>query len=350
MLLLFALFHLQAQVTYSIKGKVKSAKDGNLPGATVFLDGTEKRTYTADNGEFTLGQLSPGTYQLIVHFVGYNVLKQNVIILDKSVDLKLELSHSVETLNEVVISASESNKYLGTFLRNFLGYTENGRSCKVLNPEILKFSEKGAFITAKTSDFLEIVNENLGYRIKYLLRDFRLNRITGVTSFTGECVFEDLKGNETEHLTWSDRRKSAYSGSFLHFARSFYHNSTEAEGFICRFILDQNMLTQRLSKKVDMEKLAIRKKKNLAMLKFILPLYVQYGPLAKDGFLESEVEAEANKSLKEGRGSLIVPFLESALIDAKGSLVDYRSFLIKLYWGTKRLGDQLPYEYMPVKS
>lgn len=337
----------QAQNTYSINGAVKGTKEGSLSGAIIFLDGTERKTYSDGNGEFKFDNLFPGTYQLVVHFVGFNSVKKNIIILDKTVNVKLALNSSIEILDEVVITGSESNKYLGAFLRNFLGDTRNGRSCQILNPEILKFSEKGSFVTAKTNDFLEIVNANLGYKIRYLLRDFRLNRLTGVTSFTGESVFENLQGTDVEKQIWNIERQAAYRGSFLHFLRSFYSNKTISEGFTSRFIQDQNRITERVSEMVDMEKLAIRNKKKLVKLKFLLPLYVEYDTLSRDNLLEGKLDTDPYTLLKKGRGSIIVPFLEYALIDSRGSMVDYRSFLIKRNWGTKRLGDQLPYEYMP---
>jgi hypothetical protein len=209
----------------------------------------------------------------------------------------------------------------------------------------LKFSEKESFVTAKTNDFLEIVNANLGYKIKYLLRDFRLNLLTGVTSFTGESVFENLEGTDIEKQKWKMERQAAYHGSFLHFLRSFYSKETNSEGFTCRFIQDQNRQTERLSKVVDIERLATRNKKKLVKLKFMMPLYVEYDTLSKDTLLNGNLETDAYTLLKKGRGSIIVPFLEYALIDSRGSMVDYRSFLIKRNWATKRIGDQLPYEY-----
>lgn len=339
-------YNSQAQNTYSIKGIVQGEKEGVLTGATIFLDGTEIKTYTDKNGEFQITNLLPGTYQLVAYYVGFNTVKQNIIIQDKAVIIKLELTLSSEALNEVIITGTESDKYLGTFVRNFLGDTKNGRSCLIINPEILKFSEKGSLVNAKTTDFLEIINPNLGYKIKYLLRNFRLNRITGVASFTGESIFENLEGTDVEKQKWKMERQKAYRGSFLHFLRSFYSNETDSEGFTCRFIQDQNRQTERVSKVVDIKKLAIRNKKKLVKLKFMLPLYVEYDTVSKDTLLDGNLETDPYTLLKKGRGSIIVPFLEYALIDSRGSMVDYRSFLIKRNWGTKRLGDQLPYEYM----
>jgi hypothetical protein len=47
------------------------------------------------------------------------------------------------------------------------------------------------------------------------------------------------------------------------------------------------------------------------------------------------------------QGSIMTLFLENAILDKKGSYVDYRSFYIQGFWGKKRLGDQLPFEYQP---
>ncbi|MEJ7559552.1 MAG: hypothetical protein WKF66_14685 [Pedobacter sp.] len=52
-----------AQVTYSITGAVKHLEDGVLPAATIFLNGTERKTYSGENGEFKLDGISPGSYQ-----------------------------------------------------------------------------------------------------------------------------------------------------------------------------------------------------------------------------------------------------------------------------------------------
>ena len=40
-------------------------------------------------------------------------------------------------------------------------------------------------------------------------------------------------------------------------------------------------------------------------------------------------------------------FLLDAEIDSRGSYSDSRALLIQGFWGRKRIGDQLPYEYVP---
>lgn len=346
-LFLLVFNHSQAQVTFSIAGTVKNSKDGWLPAATIFLDGTERKTYSNENGEFKLDNISPGTYQLTVHFVGYKTLKENVIIEDKSMFVNLLLEHSEETLKEVVITSSASkNKYLAMFLKSFLGDTDNGNSCKVLNPGILKFSEQLLTVTAKTNNFLEIINQNLGYKIKYSLRDFRLNRSTSVASYAGECIFESLKGTDSEEQAWIENRRMAYEGSLMHFMRSVYANTTDKEGFSCYYILDYNKPKQRLSPSIQVDDFVKHDKKELATIKLSSPLYVKYISVNSSPG-EGAGDGGAGNPVGDENASIVAPYLGSAIIDSKGSVVDYRSFLIRRYWGTKRLGDQLPFEYIP---
>ena len=222
------------------------------------------------------------------------------------------------------------------FLKSFLGETENGKSCQILNTGILIFSEQMLSVTAKSNDFLEIINQNLGYKIRYSIRDFKLNRYTSIASYTGECIFESLKGSENEELQWEENRRKAYEGSLMHFIRSLYSNTTKDNGFSYYYILDYNKSKQRLGPPLQTEDFVSHEKKELATIKLSAPLYVRYAP---EGVSPTEQTA-----------SIIAPFLPTATIDSKGSVVDYRSFLIRKYWGTKRLGDQLPYEYTPGKA
>ena len=59
------------QDKYAISGTVKDGKEQTLPGATVFLTGTKIITACNNSGEFSLSNISPGTYQLVAKMVGY---------------------------------------------------------------------------------------------------------------------------------------------------------------------------------------------------------------------------------------------------------------------------------------
>jgi hypothetical protein len=349
-ILLFSFFYSEAQEIYSISGIVKDASGETLPAATIFLDGSEKKTYTNDKGEFILGKLSPGTYELTAHFVGYKASRKNVIIKDKSVVVNLTMEVAEHSLKEVVITNSKSrNKYIELFLKSFLGDTENGKSCYIVNPEIIRFSEQLMHVTAKTSDFLEIENRNLGYRIKYLLRDFKFNRSTLIASYTGECIFENLKGTTDEMNIWNKNRREAYYGSLMHYLRSIYANTADKEGFHSYAIKNAKKETQQIdTRQLSVQNIAKPIDSNFLEMEFSEPLYVFYD-FHKDQSSAGTLtdEERITKAFNEKTGSIMELYLKKATIDAKGSIVDYRSFLIKGYWGERRIGDQLPFEYVP---
>jgi iron complex outermembrane receptor protein len=58
----------------SISGKISDADTYEaLPGANVVIKGTSKGTTSDINGQFTLGDLSPGSYALEISFIGYEL-------------------------------------------------------------------------------------------------------------------------------------------------------------------------------------------------------------------------------------------------------------------------------------
>ncbi|NIK90895.1 TonB-dependent receptor [Mangrovimonas sp. CR14] len=105
--LLFSESLIHAQETYSISGTIKDQSNGEtLMGATVYLEGTNFGTTTNEYGFFSL-QAPEGNYTLIISFIGYNSVKQDVN-LNKKLNFNLELEESSMALDEVIINAEQS--------------------------------------------------------------------------------------------------------------------------------------------------------------------------------------------------------------------------------------------------
>ncbi|MCF1190347.1 TonB-dependent receptor [Mangrovimonas sp. AS39] len=105
--LLFSVSLIHAQETYSISGTIKDQSNGEtLMGATVYLEGTNFGTTTNEYGFFSL-QAPEGNYTLIISFIGYNSVKQDVN-LNRKLNFNLELEESSMALDEVIISAEQS--------------------------------------------------------------------------------------------------------------------------------------------------------------------------------------------------------------------------------------------------
>ncbi|MEJ2881954.1 carboxypeptidase-like regulatory domain-containing protein [Pedobacter sp. GR22-6] len=325
----------------SITGVVSDAQGKPLVAATVFIDGSKKITATNELGQFRFTELNPGTYKVVVNMVGYHSVKQTVNLEKTSKALMITLKVKEFALKEVVIkSNSERAAFLELFISNFLGNTENAVACEILNTEILDFvnDKKTGLLEATSDDFLIIINKNLGFRIKYLLRAFRYNRQTRVASYDGEVIFEQLEGSASAETQWLVNRKKAYLGSLMHYLRTVYHNNSREEGFIT---YDQNGVGLKLK---YVEEVVSRIDSNFVSLHYINPIYVRYD---KENALKAyqPIGQRPAKSIVTG-GSTLKLYLSEAVLDEKGSYVDYKSFFIQGYWGSRRIGDQLPFEYI----
>lgn len=234
---IFLLFCLNAnaQNLYNISGVVKDRKNETMPGAGVYLSGYTIATAADNNGQFSLKNLKPGSYEVVVQMVGYLPYSKSVIISDKSVTITIVLDENTVQLSEVVIRADPNReKNLQVFKEFFIGKTPNSAKCKILNPQVLyiKYDGDHKILSVTSNEFLVVENKALGYRLKYMLNLFEYNYNTRIVYFAGLPVFEDLKGSGSKRRKWLAARDVAYNGSPQHFFQSLYRNTVQEEGFI----------------------------------------------------------------------------------------------------------------------
>ncbi|SDD34636.1 TonB-dependent receptor [Algoriphagus faecimaris] len=87
-----------------LKGKVIDEQNLSLPGASVLIKGTAKGTTTNQNGEFSIVNLDPGQYEILVSYLGYRSAEQRVEIEEnKTVFLEFVMEEgSIEGVEIVV--------------------------------------------------------------------------------------------------------------------------------------------------------------------------------------------------------------------------------------------------------
>jgi len=223
-----------------ITGKVTSKETKSaIARASVFLSNSSFGTITSTDGSFTLSNLRPGQYTLVVTTLGYNDHVQTVLVNDEPIKLNIELEPKVIQLREVVISTTSAADWKRNYARfkdEFIGTDENARNCDVINPKILNFSYSRTLdvLEADADDFLVVENRALGYRVKYLLKRFKSDRINDTISYQGQQVFEELPGTEAQKKKWRINRDLAYYGSAMHFFRALYTDKLKEEGFEAR--------------------------------------------------------------------------------------------------------------------
>lgn len=219
-----------------IAGKVVSGSSGNgVPRASVFLNNATFGTATEDDGTFSLRGVKPGQYDLIVSVIGYEEYTQKVLVGKEPINLTLSLTPKVMMMREVIITSNADwKKNYEQFKKDFIGTNENSKLCKVVNPRIinLAFTRKTQTLEASTDEFLVVENNALGYRTKFLLKNFTSNNISRTINYAGRVLFEELPGTEAQKQKWKIKRDEAYYGSAQHFFRSLYKNKLAVDGFV----------------------------------------------------------------------------------------------------------------------
>ncbi len=236
---LLASFFTNAQ--YRIEGKVIDSVTGKpIVGVNVFLSHTTTGINTNEKGEFQLGNLKQGKYELVVSSLNYEdyIIPLSVNQIVESISIKLKPTSNI--LKEVVVESYDEkgwDKWGDQFKENFIGYPLLSKNCILLNPEVVKFkfNSKTNRLRVFSNEKLVFENRNLGYKIYYLLTKFELDFNTKSFSFKGYPLFEELKPNKPKELNkWVLARNETFKGSIRHFIRSLYADHLEKDGFEIR--------------------------------------------------------------------------------------------------------------------
>ena len=201
--------------------------------ASVYFDNTTFGTITDENGKFSMSYSNAIKSSLVISYLGYKTQLITDYRREKSITVFLE--ENPETLGEVLINADDGmsrRQKLKLFRREFLGTSNFGKSCTILNENdiIIRYNKKERELTAYSKAPIHIENKALQYHITYDLASFTLqfmprndyNSAFDVKSvgFFGNSYYKDFKiFNEQKAVR---NRNKAYNGSRLQFIRALY--------------------------------------------------------------------------------------------------------------------------------
>jgi hypothetical protein len=224
-----------AYAQHSITGKVIDIyRKQPVVKASVFLSNTTVGGTTGEDGSYTLTNVKPGQYDMIISAVGYETVQKTILVNGQFNIPYTELTPKTITLNAVVVKPDpEREQNYKIFKEEFYGPTPFASQCKILNPEILDldFDRTTNTLTAKSSDYLIIENKALGYRLRYQLITFIKDFRAGSLFYQGNVLFEPLQGKPAQMRKWYKNRLAAYQGSCEHYLRSVIGINAENEGF-----------------------------------------------------------------------------------------------------------------------
>ncbi|MBB5397748.1 carboxypeptidase-like regulatory domain-containing protein [Mucilaginibacter sp. AK015] len=241
-LIILFLLPLTCLAQFKISGRVINATDGKpVPDASVFINNTSVGAKAGSDGSFTLRNLNPGQYNLIVSAIGYERFSKTISVeRDITMD-DVKLLPKLMMMNEVVIAGKDPYRArkLAMFKEQFLGRALFWRQCTIINPDILKltFSDHQKILTASTNDFLEIENNALGYKLKYLLNSFTLNKRALNMAYEGFVLFEEKQGTAEQKAEWEKNRRKIYYGSPTHFLRTLLAGKVDSDFMVRPFCM-----------------------------------------------------------------------------------------------------------------
>lgn len=252
-LFIVILTFLQAIVAaQTITGKVLDAETGTaLSGAAVYISNSSRSTVTDNKGAFSIEGFN-SSYDLIFSLVGYKIVSVPSDRMGK-MPLEIRLQSKENALDPVAVQSYEKdgwNKWGRLFLENFIGTLPYSNQCVIKNKDAVKFrfSKKKNQLEVIALEPLIIVNDYLGYKIRYDMIVFQNDFNTHYVFYAGYPVFSNIS-NGTHYLkVRNKRREDAYSGSMLHFMRALYNDDLAKEGFQIRNLkkipnLEKNALT-----------------------------------------------------------------------------------------------------------
>jgi CarboxypepD_reg-like domain len=396
----FSLSYLTAytQQDYAISGLVRDDKDV-IPGAAIYLSGTKISTISNNDGKFILPKLPAGNYDILIQVIGYLPYSKNIIISDKSIYMDVLLKPNTVTLQEVVIKPDPNRlAYINVFKNFFIGQTPNAKECKMLNSEVLliDYDKQNKVLSVSSNDFLIIENKALGYRVKYLLKNFEYDYKTRIVYFAGYPFFEEMKGSKSKIRRWEQKRNTAYYGSYLHFFKSLYKGNTQQEGFVLhklatvgnknrqpdsvinsnikRLTAGQRAVNMLTFNKDDSLNFWLRERSKTKTMAILNKAHINTDTLVKiynndlksinftdELFViytkETETEEFSNSGFQINRAPdmgnyqvSLINLVEPPIYFYKnGSIINPRSFLLKGFWAYEKMADAVPIEFEPTK-
>jgi hypothetical protein len=173
---------------------------------------------------------------LVITAIGYDDYTKTLLVGGETINVDAELSPRSIQLREVTISTSTKadwRRNFEQFKTEFIGADANAKDCEIINPDVLHFTYRKSkqVLEAYADEFLVVENRALGYRVKFLVKDFKSDGISGIISYSGQRLFEELPAKESQKKKWRVKRDEAYYGSAMHFYRSLYKDKLDQEGF-----------------------------------------------------------------------------------------------------------------------
>lgn len=366
MLTLFlGLFYFQsfAQERYIFKGVVMDAETKEtLPFASVFMANTTFGTVSNEKGEFSIDVKNAGSYDLIVKFAGYATYARSFQIFEpQEIELDIQLEVETRFIGGVTVTAKRDEEWrrnLESFKKGFLGISPFAEQCTILNEDKIDFyydAENNVF-EAFAKEPLIIENKALGYRLKYILEEYKVFNRERYMRFYGFPVFEELKEGKEPRKRWLNNREMAYHGSTDHFFSALFNNKLKEEGYAVQPARKEDGKMYLDKNEIDLFSLVREgSNQNSKRLSFENWLFVTYkGGKSRFGRNSGNGRVTVSSGTVMGNN----PVSEVTMFEGK-TFVEFESngyvynpldYVVNGYWSNQKVGDLMPINYVQIRG
>ena len=287
-------------------------------------------------------------------------------------------------MHEVIVSAKGSWKRksnLSRFRKVLLGTSKNGKRSYIKNEEVIHFKSSHGMLLASADEPIKIVNNSLGYDIRYVLEDFELTK--GYVKYTGYPHFiEKTATTYHDSVDWFENRIDTYLGSFRHFLTTICENykltngdttkrpivfkwedtirhnvkvtygdisHIEEQGFYVLQIDSLKNIRKRANDPYEVKPISVGTRQLVNTNCFLTEtnnpneMYLQF-----DGSLEITYSRDLFpfKNRDDSKGISWIKLIgDSTVLDKQGRYFDIYAIKTSGLWSKERVADMLPFDY-----
>lgn len=236
--------------TYKITGVVLNEETNKpIPLVEVFISGSTFGSITNEEGKFEL-ETSYLPCQLIASHISYAPFNK-LVDAESRTDLTIRLIPYQHEIKEITVeSMSRRKDNMELFKRGFLGWDDIASTCTILNDSVLSFMWDSLVFTATAHQPVLIDNPKLGYRIKIILKNFkliykpedykRIHRGRKIKPDVTGAIYHIVSnfyyspyppGTRREQERIEKTRLRVFYGSKMHFLRALYSGQMKVHGY-----------------------------------------------------------------------------------------------------------------------
>lgn len=320
-------------------------KETGLPisDAFIFIRNSSISTTSDLSGFFQLDLGNFSREELVITHLNFQTqsyiidkttqLPENIYLRPKNLELaKVEVKSKR-------IKSRKRKKWLKRFKTAFFGGNYSDKIIAIENPEVVWFREEGRNLKVEAVDYLSIINYQLGYKMRFYLDTFHLDKRKHVV-YAGKVFFEDVVGQDVDSEQIRRSRGQAYVNSKKYFFKSMWFKKVNPEEFVFG-----------LGELSDRGKLLDYEEKTVADL----PIYRVGNHMV---ITTNKYLAFANKNIVTEWGAsyfmggknsyatgLLKPLNGQIIFDQNGNIINAHEVEEYGYWTQKRIANLLPIEY-----